>query len=296
MKRFLVFLLVISVMLLPGCGSSKSEDTRTVLTLDGGGHALLSDAVRLFNASNEDYRVVISEQDPDIVADRSAYDSAALVDIISYVDADMGRGDILPFLLDGLIEGEALYSLPISWGTVSLGCSKALLDGRTTLTAEEALELLEAMDEGALLFPSWISCGGAPNELAAYLPRYGEEADGYAGESTLLDRVIIYSSAQLAAMLTEPDALWDTGCPGLGPAAGCISLSILKSCEDVEGAWEFLSFAYGPEARPALSASGEYELPASLSFLEAQLSEFEGVDGDALELAREYVVGLSLDA
>lgn len=296
MKRFLVFLLVISVMLLPGCGSSKSEDTRTVLTLDGGGHALLSDAARLFNASNEDYRVVISEQDPDIVADRSAYDSAALVDIISYVDADMGRGDILPFLLDGLIEGEALYSLPISWGTVSLGCSKALLDGRTTLTAEEALELLEAMDEGALLFPSWISCGGAPNELAAYLPRYGEEADGYAGESTLLDRVIIYSSAQLAAMLTEPDALWDTGCPGLGPAAGCISLSILKSCEDVEGAWEFLSFAYGPEARPALSASGEYELPASLSFLEAQLSEFEGVDGDALELAREYVVGLSLDA
>lgn len=296
MKRFLVFLLVISVMLLPGCGSSKSEDTRTVLTLDGGGHALLSDAVRLFNASNEDYRVVISEQDPDIVADRSAYDSAALVDIISYVDADMGRGDILPFLLDGLIEGEALYSLPISWGTVSLGCSKALLDGRTTLTAEEALELLEAMDEGALLFPSWISCGGAPNELAAYLPRYGEEADGYAGESTLLDRVIIYSSAQLAAMLTEPDALWDTGCPGLGPAAGCISLSVLKSCEDVEGAWEFLSFAYGPEARPALSASGEYELPASLSFLEAQLSEFEGVDGDALELAREYVVGLSLDA
>ncbi len=296
MKRFLVFLLVISVMLLPGCGSSKSEDTRTVLTLDGGGHALLSDAVRLFNASNEDYRVVISEQDPDIVADRSAYDSAALVDIISYVDADMGRGDILPFLLDGLMEGEALYSLPISWGTVSLGCSKALLDGRTTLTAEEALELLEAMDEGALLFPSWISCGGAPNELAAYLPRYGEEADGYAGESTLLDRVIIYSSAQLAAMLTDPDALWDTGCPGLGPAAGCISLSILKSCEDVEGAWEFLSFAYGPEARPALSASGEYELPASLSFLEAQLSEFEGVDGDALELAREYVGGLSLDA
>lgn len=296
MKRFLVFLLVISVMLLPGCGSSKSEDTRTVLTLDGGGHALLSDAVRLFNASNEDYRVLISEQDPDIVADRSAYDSAALVDIISYVDADMGRGDILPFLLDGLMEGEALYSLPISWGTVSLGCSKALLDGRTTLTAEEALELLEAMDEGALLFPSWISCGGAPNELAAYLPRYGEEADGYAGESTLLDRVIICSSAQLAAMLTEPDALWDTGCPGLGPAAGCISLSILKSCEDVEGAWEFLSFAYGPEARPALSASGEYELPASLSFLEAQLSEFEGVDGDALELAREYVVGLSLDA
>lgn len=296
MKRFLVFLLVISVMLLPGCGSSKSEDTRTVLTLDGGGHALLSGAVRLFNASNEDYRVVISEQDPDIVADRSAYDSAALVDIISYVDADMGRGDILPFLLDGLMEGEALYSLPISWGTVSLGCSKALLDGRTTLTAEEALELLEAMDEGALLFPSWISCGGAPNELAAYLPRYGEEADGYAGESTLLDRVIIYSSAQLAAMLTEPDALWDTGCPGLGPAAGCISLSILKSCEDVEGAWEFLSFAYGPEARPALSASGEYELPASLSFLEAQLSEFEGVDGDALELAREYVGGLSLDA
>ena len=278
MKRFLVFLLVISVMLLPGCGSSKSEDTRTVLTLDGGGHALLSDAVRLFNASNEDYRVVISEQDPDIVADRSAYDSAALVDIISYVDADMGRGDILPFLLDGLMEGEALYSLPISWGTVSLGCSK------------------EAMDEGALLFPSWISCGGAPNELAAYLPRYGEEADGYAGESTLLDRVIIYSSAQLAAMLTEPDALWDTGCPGLGPAAGCISLSILKSSEDVEGAWEFLSFAYGPEARPALSASGEYELPASLSFLEAQLSEFEGVDGDALELAREYVGGLSLDA
>ena len=296
MKRFLVFLLVISVMLLPGCGSSKSEDTRTVFTLDGGGHALLSDAVRLFNASNEDYRVVISEQDPDIVADRSAYDSAALVDIISYVDADMGRGDILPFLLDGLMEGEALYSLPISWGTVSLGCSKALLDGRTTLTAEEALELLEAMDEGALLFPSWISCGGAPNELAAYLPRYGEEADGYAGESTLLDRVIIYSSAQLAAMLTEPDALWDTGCPGLGPAAGCISLSILKSCEDVEGAWEFLSFAYGPEARPALSASSEYELPASLSFLEAQLSEFEGVDGDALELAREYVGGLSLDA
>lgn len=296
MKRFLVFLLVISVMLMPGCGSSKSEDTRTVLTLDGGGHALLSDAVRLFNASNEDYRVVISEQDPDIVADRSAYDSAALVDIISYVDADMGRGDILPFLLDGLMEGEALYSLPISWGTVSLGCSKELLDGRTTLTAEEALELLEAMDEGALLFPSWISCGGAPNELAAYLPRYGEEADGYAGESTLLDRVIIYSSAQLAAMLTEPDALWDTGCPGLGPAAGCISLSILKSCEDVEGAWEFLSFAYGPEARPALSASGEYELPASLSFLEAQLSEFEGVDGDALELAREYVDGLSLDA
>lgn len=296
MKRFLVFLLVISVMLLPGCGSSKSEDTRTVLTLDGGGHALLSDAVRLFNASNEDYRVVISEQDPDIVADRSAYDSAALVDIISYVNADMGRGDILPFLLDGLMEGEALYSLPISWGTVSLGCSKALLDGRTTLTAEEALELLEAMDEGALLFPSWISCGGAPNELAAYLPGYGEEADGYAGESTLLDRVIIYSSAQLAAMLTEPDALWDTGCPGLGPAAGCISLSILKSCEDVEGAWEFLSFAYGPEARPALSASGEYELPASLSFLEAQLSEFEGVDGDALELAREYVGGLSLDA
>lgn len=296
MKRFLVFLLVISVMLLPGCGSSKSEDTRTVLTLDGGGHALLSDAVRLFNASNEDYRVVISEQDPDIVADRSAYDSAALVDIISYVDADMGRGDILPFLLDGLMEGEALYSLPISWGTVSLSCSKELLDGRTTLTAEEALELLEAMDEGALLFPSWISCGGAPNELAAYLPRYGEEADGYAGESTLLDRVIIYSSAQLAAMLTEPDALWDTGCPGLGPAAGCISLSILKSCEDVEGAWEFLSFAYGPEARPALSASGEYELPASLSFLEAQLSEFEGVDGDALELAREYVGGLSLDA
>lgn len=296
MKRFLVFLLVISVMLLPGCGSSKSEDTRTVLTLDGGGHALLSDAVRLFNASNEDYRVVISEQDPDIVADRSAYDSAALVDIISYVDADMGRGDILPFLLDGLMEGEALYSLPISWGTVSLGCSKELLDGRTTLTAEEALELLEAMDEGALLFPSWISCGGAPNELAAYLPRYGEEADGYAGESTLLDRVIIYSSAQLAAMLTEPDALWDTGCPGLGPAAGCISLSILKSCEDVEGAWEFLSFAYGPEARPALSASGEYELPASLSFLEAQLSEFEGVDGDVLELAREYVGGLSLDA
>ena len=296
MKRFLVFLLVISVMLLPGCGSSKSEDTRTVLTLDGGGHALLSDAVRLFNASNEDYRVVISEQDPDIVADRSAYDSAALVDIISYVDADMGRGDILPFLLDGLMEGEALYSLPISWGTVSLGCSKALLDGRTMLTAEEALELLEAMDEGALLFPSWISCGGAPNELAAYLPRYGEEADGYAGESTLLDRVIIYSSAQLAAMLTEPDALWDTGCPGLGPAAGCISLSILKSCEDVEGAWEFLSFAYGPEARPALSASGEYELPASRSFLEAQLSVFEGVDGVALELAREYVGGLSLDA
>ena len=90
------------------------------------------------------------------------------------------------------MEGEALYSLPISWGPVSLGCSKALLDGRTMLTAEEALELLEAMDEGALLFPSWISGGGAPNELAAYLPRYGEEADGYAGESTLLDLSLIH--------------------------------------------------------------------------------------------------------
>lgn len=56
--------------------------------------------MRLFNASNEDYRVVISEQDPDIVADRSAYDSAALVDIISYVDADMAAGTYCHFLLE----------------------------------------------------------------------------------------------------------------------------------------------------------------------------------------------------
>ena len=103
----------------------------------------------------------------------------------------------------------------------------------------------------------------------------------------------ISSVEQLAAMVTD-GALWDTGCPGFGPETDCLTLSILASCGDVEGAWEFLSFVYGPDSRPAIELGDGCLLPAGAEQLYARLAEQEGVDEAALELARAYVDGMSL--
>lgn len=137
MKRTFAALLAL-LLTLAGCGSQPAADGRTVLRLDADGSAVLSDAVRLFNAASADYRVVMDTEAPDIVAGGAGYESSNLVDIIPYVDSGMGREDILPFLLDGLEEDGALYALPVRWGGMSYGCSKELLDGRLTLRGRGA--------------------------------------------------------------------------------------------------------------------------------------------------------------
>ena len=210
-----------------------------------------------------------------------------------HVDSGMGREDILPFLLDGLEEDGALYALPVRWGGMSYGCSKELLDGRLTLSEAEALELLDGLGEGALLFPGWAN--NVPWQLNAYLPEYDRETEleKYCDMPSLLERVNISSVEQLAAMVTD-GALWDTGCPGFGPETDCLTLSILASCGDVEGAWEFLSFVYGPDSRPAIELGDGCLLPAGAEQLYARLAEQEDVDEAALELARAYVDGMSL--
>lgn len=292
MRRiWLVFLALLLV--LSGCGSAPAGDGRTLLRLDSGGSATLSEAARLFNASSEDYRVVLDDGEPDIVADRAGYESSELVDIMPYVDSGMGREDILPFLLDGLEEDGALYALPVRWGGMNYGCSKELLDGRLTLSEAEALELLDGLGEGALLFPGWAN--DVPWQLNAYQPEYDRETEleAYYSLPSLLERVNISSVEQLAAMVTD-GALWDTGCPGFGPETDCLTLSILASCGDVEGAWEFLSFVYGPDSRPAIELGDGCLLPAGAGQLYARLAEQEGVDEAALELARAYVDGMSL--
>lgn len=236
MRRiWLVFLALL--LALSGCGSAPAGDGRTLLRLDSGGSATLSEAARLFNASSEDYRVVLDDGEPDIVADRAGYESSELVDIMHYVDSGMGREDILPFLLESLEEDGALYALPVRWGGMSYGCSRQLLGDRLTLTEAEALALMDELGEGTLLFPGWVDGGDIPWQLQGYLPEYDRETelDEYYDLPSLLRRVNINSVEKLAAMVTEEDALWDTGCPGFGPATDCLSLSILASCEDVTG-------------------------------------------------------------
>ena len=277
MKRTFAALLAL-LLTLAGCGSQPAADGRTVLRLDADGSAVLSDAVRLFNAASADYRVVMDTEAPDIAAGGAGYESSNLVDIMPYVDSGMGREDILPFLLDGLEEDGALYALPVRWGGMSYGCSKELLDG---------------LGEGALLFPGWAN--DVPWQLNAYQPEYDRETEleAYYSLPSLLERVNLSSVEQLAAMVTD-GALWDTGCPGIGPEADCLTLSILASCGDVEGAWEFLSFVYGPDSRPAIELGDGCLLPAGAGQLYARLAEQEGVDEAALELARAYVDGMSL--
>lgn len=249
MKRTFAALLAL-LLTLAGCGSQPAADGRTVLRLDADGSAVLSDAMRLFNAASADYRVVMDTEAPDIVAGGAGYESSNLVDIMTYVDSGMGREDILPFLLDGL-------------------------------------------GEGALLFPGWAN--NVPWQLNAYLPEYDRETEleKYCDMPSLLERVNISSVEQLAAMVTD-GALWDTGCPGFGLETDCLTLSILASCGDVEGAWEFLSFVYGPDSRPAIELGDGCLLPAGAEQLYARLAEQEGVDEAALELARAYVDGMSL--
>lgn len=277
MKRTFAALLAL-LLTLAGCGSQPAADGRTVLRLDADGSAVLSDAMRLFNAASADYRVVMDTEAPDIVAGGAGYESSNLVDIMPHVDSGMGREDILPFLLDGLEEDGALYALPVRWGGMSYGCSKELLDG---------------LGEGALLFPGWAN--DVPWQLNAYQPEYDRETEleAYYSLPSLLERVNISSVEQLAAMVTD-GALWDTGCPGIGPETDCLTLSILASCGDVEGAWEFLSFVYGPDSRPAIELGDGCLLPAGAGQLYARLAEQEGVDEAALELARAYVDGMSL--
>ena len=277
MKRTFAALLAL-LLTLAGCGSQPAADGRTVLRLDADGSAVLSDAMRLFNAASADYRVVMDTEAPDIAAGGAGYESSNLVDIMPHVDSGMGREDILPFLLDGLEEDGALYALPVRWGGMSYGCSKELLDG---------------LGEGALLFPGWAN--DVPWQLNAYLPEYDRETEleAYYSLPSLLERVNISSVEQLAAMVTD-GALWDTGCPGIGPETDCLTLSILASCGDVEGAWEFLSFVYGPDSRPAIELGDGCLLPAGAGQLYARLAEQEGVDEAALELARAYVDGMSL--
>lgn len=213
-----------------------------------------------------------------------------------YVDSGMGREDILPFLLEALEEDGALYALPVRWGGMSYGCSRQLLGDRLTLTEAEALALMDELGEGTLLFPGWVDGGDIPWQLQGYLPEYDRETelDEYYDLPSLLRRVNINSVEKLAAMVTEEDALWDTGCPGFGPATDCLSLSILASCEDVDGAWEFLSFVYGPDSISAIEVPDNCCLPAGAGQLYSRLSEFEGVDEAALALARAYVDGMEL--
>lgn len=277
MKRTFAALLAL-LLTLAGCGSQPAADGRTVLRLDADGSAVLSDAVRLFNAASADYRVVMDAEAPDIVAGGAGYESSNPVDIMPYVDSGMGREDILPFLLDGLEEDGALYALPVRWGGMSYGCSKELLDG---------------LGEGALLFPGWAN--NVPWQLNAYQPEYDRETEleAYYSLPSLLERVNLSSVEQLTAMVTD-GALWDTGCPGFEPETDCLTLSILASCGDVEGAWEFLSFVYGPDSRPAIELGDGCLLPAGAEQLYARLAEQEGVDEAALELARAYVDGMSL--
>ncbi len=213
-----------------------------------------------------------------------------------YVDSGMGREDILPFLLESLEEDGALYALPVRWGGMSYGCSRQLLGDRLTLTEAEALALMDELGDGTLLFPGWVDGGDIPWQLQGYLPEYDRETelDEYYDLPSLLRRVNINSVEKLAAMVTEEDALWDTGCPGFGPATDCLSLSILASCEDVDGAWEFLSFVYGPDSISAIEVPDNCCLPAGAGQLYSRLSEFEGVDEAALALARAYVDGMEL--
>lgn len=295
MRRIWVVFLAL-LLALSGCGSAPAGDGRTLLRLDSGGSATLSEAARLFNASSEDYRVVLDDGEPDIVADRAGYESSELVDITSYVDSGMGREDILPFLLESLEEDGALYALPVRWGGMSYGCSRQLLGDRLTLTEAEALALMDELGEGTLLFPGWVNGGDIPWQLQGYLPEYDRETelDEYYNLPSLLRRVNINSVEKLAAMVTEEDALWDTGCPGFGPATDCLSLSILTSCENVDGAWEFLSFVYGPDSISAIEVPDDCCLPAGAGQLYSRLSEFDGVDEAALALARAYVDGMEL--
>lgn len=213
-----------------------------------------------------------------------------------YVDSGMGREDILPFLLEALEEDGALYALPVRWGGMSYGCSRQLLGDRLTLTEAEALALMDELGEGTLLFPGWVDGGDIPWQLQGYLPEYDRETelDEYYNLPSLLRRVNINSVEKLAAMVTEEDALWDTGCPGFGPATDCLSLSILTSCENVDGAWEFLSFVYGPDSISAIEVPDDCCLPAGAGQLYSRLSEFDGVDEAALALARAYVDGMEL--
>ena len=90
MKRTFAALLAL-LLTLAGCGSQPAADGRTVLRLDADGSAVLSDAVRLFNAASADYRVVMDTEAPDIAAGGAGYESSNLVDIMPYVDSGMGR-------------------------------------------------------------------------------------------------------------------------------------------------------------------------------------------------------------
>ena len=171
MKRTFAALLAL-LLTLAGCGSQPAADGRTVLRLDADGSAVLSDAVRLFNAASADYRVVMDTEAPDIVAGGAGYESSNLVDIIPYVDSGMGREDILPFLLDGLEEDGALYALPVRWGGMSYGCSKELLDGRLTQGGEQ----LEALGEQLRhLEAAALATNGSLNELGGSAAKRGEQ-------------------------------------------------------------------------------------------------------------------------
>lgn len=166
MRRIWVVFLAL-LLALSGCGSAPAGDGRTLLRLDSGGSATLSEAARLFNASSEDYRVVLDDGEPDIVADRAGYESSELVDIMYYVDSGMGREDILPFLLESLEEDGALYALPVRWGGMSYGCSRQLLGDRLTLTEAEALALMDDWARGRCSSPAGWTAATSPGSCRA---------------------------------------------------------------------------------------------------------------------------------
>lgn len=62
----------------------------------------------------------------------------------------------------------------------------------------------------------------------------------------------------------------------------------------MDGAWEFLSFVYGPDSISAIEVPDDCCLPAGAGQLYSRLAEYEGVDEAALSLVRAYVDGMEL--
>ncbi len=171
-------------------GTEKEQKNRTQLVIATFNPQNLQNSIVRFNRSHEEYELVTKDfgtSDPDIYAfmgevDRfNAYissgsapdiidingtgdyhdyaDKGFLLDLTDYIEDSgrIGREDILSRVWEDIAVDGRLYTLPRQIEITVLACPAKLLDGKTSWTIEEYLELLER-------YPNALSGNGASAE------------------------------------------------------------------------------------------------------------------------------------
>ncbi len=189
MRKRLIFLLVLAMLAgLAGCGAAESEapelasDGRRILTL--GLVNTVPEArtlASLFNAQNKEYKVEIVEykyggsggtpddltlelatgRAPDILVsetDRSfesTQTSGLFVELSGLLDEF--APELVPCMYEALRAQDAVYALPYEFEVWTFLTQPSRVDGRESLTVEEAEQYAAQLGEGAEVFQQWMT-------------------------------------------------------------------------------------------------------------------------------------------